>query len=169
MAEPEHGTDAALAERLVDQLQGAWMGRRRGAFRDMCAPDLHWEDPFCAEPLHGPEELADHAAQLWEAFPDAKVETAGSRLLGGRFIAAPVKLGGTHLGEIENVTATGRYVLVHAVIYCELDPAGERLWRVRVFLDAYDAAVQVGMLPRRGSVGERALMVARGFGLRRWL
>ena len=143
------------------------MGRRRGAFRDMCAPDLHWEDPFCAEPLRGPEELADHAAQLWEAFPDAKVETAGARLLGGRFVAAPVKLGGTHLGEIEGVTASGRYVLVHAVLYCELDPPGERLWRVRVFLDGYDAAVQIGMLPKRGSIGERALMVARGFGLRR--
>ena len=58
---------------------------------------------------------------------------------------------------------------MHAVLYCELDPAGERLWRVRVFLDGYEAAVQIGLLPKRGSLGQRAMMVARGFGLRRWL
>lgn len=157
------------ADDLLDQLQAAWMSRRRGSFRDMCAPDMHWEDPFCDEPLRGPEELAEHAARLWETFPDAKVETAGARLIGGRFVAAPVKISGTHLGEIEGVTASGRYVVVHAVLYCELDPPGERLWRVRAFLDGYEAAVQIGLLPKRGSLGERALMVARGFGLRRWI
>ncbi len=29
------------AEDLVDALQEAWTGRRRGAFRDVCAVDLH--------------------------------------------------------------------------------------------------------------------------------
>lgn len=164
------GTETrTLADELLDQLQAAWASRRRGSFRDMCAPDVHWEDPFCAEPLRGPDELAEHAARLWEAFPDAKFETAGARLSRGRFIAAPVKIGGTHLGELDGVTASGRYVVVHAVLYCELDPAGEQLWRVRVFLDGYEAAVQVGLLPKRGSLGQRAMMVARGFGLRRWV
>src|SRR5262249_46226464 len=117
-----------VAEELLDQLQAAWMSRRRGSFREMCAPHAHWEDPVCREPLHGPEELADHAARLWEAFPDAKIETAGARLAGGRFAAAPVKLTGTHLGEIDGITPSQRYIVVHAVLYCELDPAGERLW-----------------------------------------
>ena len=55
---------------------------------------------------------------------------------------------------------------MHAVLYCELDPPRERIWRVRVFLDAYDAAAQLGVLPRRGTLGERALLVLRGFGVR---
>ena len=169
MSEQPQAETRTAADELLDQLQAAWMSRRRGSFRDMCAPDVHWEDPFCEEPLRGTDELAEHAARFWEAFPDAKIETAGARLAGGRFIAAPVKVGGTHLGEIDGVTASGRYVVVHAVLYCELDPAGQRLWRVRAFLDGYEAAVQVGLLPRRGSLGQRALMVARGFGLRRWI
>jgi hypothetical protein len=37
---------------------------------------------------------------------------------------------------------------------------------VRGFFDLYDAAVQLGVLPSRGSLGERALLVLRGFGLR---
>ncbi|HEY5142325.1 MAG TPA: ester cyclase [Solirubrobacteraceae bacterium] len=158
---------AVVVNDLLDDFQGAWTGRRRGAFRKMCAPDLHWEDPFCEEPLYGPEALADHAARLWEAFPDAKVEAAGERLFDGRFIAAPIRVSGTHLGEIEGIPPTGRYVVVHAVLYCELDPPREQLWRVRAFFDAYEAAVQVGVLPRRGSLGERALLALRGFGIGR--
>lgn len=152
---------------VLDAFQAAWVGRRRGAFRDMCAPDLHWEDPFCDEPLYGPEALADHAARLWEAFPDAKVEPAGERLTDGRFIAAPVRVSGTHLGAIDGIPATGKYVVVHAVLYCELDPPGEQLWRVRAFFDSYDVAVQVGVMPKRGTLGARALMLVRGFGFKR--
>jgi hypothetical protein len=37
---------------------------------------------------------------------------------------------------------------------------------VRAFFDAYDAAVQLGVLPARGTFGERALLMLRGFGLR---
>jgi steroid delta-isomerase-like uncharacterized protein len=155
------------AEDLVDALQEAWTGRRRSAFREVCAVDVHWEDPFLTEPLYGPEALGDHAATLWEAFPDAHVEAAGERLGDGRFVAAPVRIVGTHLGELPGLPATGRRVTVHAVLYCELDPPRERLWRVRAFFDAYDAGIQVGVLPRHGSLGERALMMVRGFGLRR--
>ena len=49
--------------------------------------------------------------------------------------------------------------------YAEL--AGERVARIRVFFDLYAVAVQLGVLPRSGSLGERALMLLRGFGLRR--
>jgi steroid delta-isomerase-like uncharacterized protein len=156
-----------MSDELLDAFQAAWGARRRGAFREMCAADLHWEDPFCEEPLYGPEALADHAARLWEAFPDARVESAGQRLGDGRFVAAPVKISGTHLGELEGIPPTGRFVVVHALLYCELDPPRRAIWRVRAFFDAYDAAVQVGVLPRRGSMGERALLMVRGFGLRR--
>ena len=37
----------------------------------------------------------------------------------------------------------------------------ERLWRVRAFFDLYDAAVQLGVLPAHGGMGERALMLLR--------
>jgi hypothetical protein len=37
---------------------------------------------------------------------------------------------------------------------------------VRAFFDLYDAAVQLGVLPAHGGMGERALMLLRGFGLR---
>jgi steroid delta-isomerase-like uncharacterized protein len=154
-------------EALVDAWQAAWSGRDMQAFVDVCAPDVHYVDPLCDEPLEGLAEIGAHAQRLWTGFPDARMERTGDVLAGGRFLAAPVKLVATHRGELPGLPASGRFVVVHAVFYCELDPPRERLWRVRGFFDLYDAAVQLGVLPKRGSMGERALFMLRGFGLNR--
>jgi hypothetical protein len=37
---------------------------------------------------------------------------------------------------------------------------------VRGFYDLYDAATQLGVLPGRGTLGEKALLLLRGLGLR---
>jgi hypothetical protein len=50
------------------------------------------------------------------------------------------------------------------VFYCEL--RRDQLLRVRAFYDVYDAATQLGVLPARGTLGEKALLVLRGFGFR---
>lgn len=154
-------------DELLDSFQEAWSGRRRGAFAAVCAPDLHWTDPLGDGPLYGPEALADRAATLWKAFPDASLESAGERLASERFVAAPVLFTGTHKTSIGPIPATGRRITVHALLYCELDPPRERLWRVRAFFDTHDAAIQLGVMPERGSLGERAILLVRGFGLRR--
>jgi steroid delta-isomerase-like uncharacterized protein len=151
---------------LVDRWQSAWMGRDPEAFAALCAPDVHYEDPVSPQPLEGPRAIGEHAGLLWTLLPDARLERTGERLSDGRFVAAPARLLGTHRGELEGLPPTGRFVVLHVVWYCELDPERERLWRVRAFFDAYDAAVQLGVLPARGTLAERALLVLRGFGLR---
>ncbi len=153
-------------EALLDAFQVALVGRDRPRLHEVCAPDLHYEDPLCAQPLAGPDELADHVARLWHAFPDARIERLGERLGDGRFVSAPIRLVGTHAGDLGGIPASGRPLAVDAVLICELDPPGERLWRVRPFFDVYSAAVQIGVLPEHGTLGERALMMVRGFGLR---
>lgn len=151
---------------LLQAFESAWSGRDPGAFAAICAPDLHYEDPMTIEPLEGPADLGRHVKKLWTAFPDARMESTGPRLSDGRFAAAPVKLLATHRGVVEDFPPTGRFVIVHSVFYCELDEARTRLWRVRAFFDLYDAAIQLGVLPKPGSLGERALFLVRGFGLR---
>jgi predicted ester cyclase len=156
------------AERLVARFEAAWSAADLGQeLADTCAPDLHYEDPLTFKgPLQGPAALAAHAARLRMAAPDARLESSGPRLTDGRFVAAPVRLLGTHTGEHDSFPPTGRAVVVQAVFYCELDEARTRLWRVRAFFDLYEAAIQLGVLPKPGSIGERALLLLRGFGLR---
>jgi steroid delta-isomerase-like uncharacterized protein len=149
---------------LIDDWENAWSGKDPDAFAELCDPDIHYEDPLTGEPLEGAAELGRHANRLWAAFPDARVERTGERLADGRFVAAPCKLLATHKAALEGLPATNRFVVVHCVFYCEL--RRERLLRVRAFFDLYDAATQLGVLPARGTLGEKALLVLRGFGLR---
>lgn len=151
---------------LLDRWEAAWCGRDPSAFAPLCDPAVQYEDPFAREPLIGVDELVAHAERLWQGFPDARVERAGERLAdgAGRFVAAPCKLAGTHRGALEGLPPTRRFVVVHAVVWCELR-AG-RLLRVRAFFDRHDAEVQLGVLPAAGTLSEKALLALRGFGVR---
>ncbi len=151
-------------DELFDGWEAAWSGKDPDAFTDLCNPRVHYEDPLTGEPLEGPDDLGRHASRLWAAFPDARLERTGERLTNNHFVAAPAKLLATHRGTLEGLPATNKFVVVHCIFYCELQ--SERLLRVRAFFDLYEAATQLGVLPARGTLGEKALLVLRGFGLR---
>jgi steroid delta-isomerase-like uncharacterized protein len=151
-------------EELIDGWEAAWSDKDTTAFAAVCTSDVHYQDPLTPEPLEGAAELGRHAARLWAAFPDARLERTGERLSDGMFVAAPCKLLATHREPLEGLPPTNRFIVVHCIFYCEL--AHERIRRVRAFFDLYDAAVQLGVLPARGTLGEKALLVLRGFGLR---
>ena len=151
---------------LFDAWNAAWTDRDPAAFAPLIVPgDFHYEDPLTPEPLEDADALGKHAQRLWAGFPDARVERTGVRLVDGRFAAAPAKLVATHKAELEGLTPTGRFIVVHSVSYCELRDG--KLFRVRLFFDLYGAAVQLGVLPKPGTLGEKALLMFRGFGLPR--
>jgi ketosteroid isomerase-like protein len=149
---------------LFDRWERAWSGRDPAGFEPVCHPDIHYEDPLTSEPLHGTAAVAAHARRLWRAFPDARVNATGDRLTNGVHACAPCKLLGTHRGQLGRLSPTGHFIVVHAVVYAEL--RDERLLRVRAFFDVYAAATDLGLIPRSGTAGERALLLLRGFGLR---
>lgn len=152
------------ADELLDGWQAAWSGGGSAAFAEVCAAGIQYEDPLTPQPLAGLDALVDHATRLRDAFPDARLERTGTRVHTGEFVAAPCKALGTHREPLDGLPATGRFVVVHCIFYCELQH--ELLLRVRAFYDVYDAAVQLGVLPARGTLGEKALLMLRGFGLR---
>ena len=151
-------------DELFDAWERAWSGRDKAAFDPLCHEDVHYEDPLTPEPLEGEAAIAAHAERLWNAFPDARLQKTGDRLVTGPYVAAPCKVLATHRREVAGLAATNRFVIVHAVLYCELRE--EKLLRIRGFYDLYGAAVQLGVLPKAGTLGEKALLMLRGFGLR---
>jgi steroid delta-isomerase-like uncharacterized protein len=154
----------ALVDELFDGWEAAWSGKDPAAFGPLCTVDVHYEDPLTPEPLEGAQAIGAHAERLWEGLSDARLQRTGERLFDGRFATAPAKLLGTHRATLSGLPASGRFMIVHCVFYCEL--CDTRLYRVRAFFDLYDAAVQLGVLPARGTLGEKALLVLRGYGLR---
>jgi steroid delta-isomerase-like uncharacterized protein len=151
-------------DELIDGWQAAWSAKEPAGFHDVCASGIGYEDPLTDHVLQGVDALEEHAQRLWDGFPDARLERTGERLHNGSFVAAPCKLLGTHREALGGLPATNRFVVVHCVFYCELQH--DRLLRVRGFYDVYDAATQLGVLPGRGTLGEKALLLLRGFGLR---
>ena len=158
---------ATGVDALIDGWQEAWSDKDPHGFEAVCDSGVAYEDPLTERPLAGLEALSAYAARLWAAFPDVRLERTGERLTGGdggSLVAAPCKLLGTHRQPLEGLPATNRFLVVHCIFYCEVER--DRLLRVRGFFDVYDAAVQLGVLPRRGTLGEKALLMVRGFGFR---
>lgn len=151
-------------DELFDAWERAWSGRDAAAFEPLCADGFAYEDPLTPEPIEGAAALGAHARRLWNAFPDARVNSTGERLGNDRYACAPCKLLGTHEGRIGQIAPTGRFIVVHAVIYAEL--RDDRLLRARAFFDVHGAAMALGVLPEHGTLGEKALLLLRGFGLR---
>jgi steroid delta-isomerase-like uncharacterized protein len=151
-------------DELIDAWEAAWSEKDDRAFVRICTSDIHYEDPLAGEPLEGIEALRGHVRTLWAAFPDARLQKLGNRLTDGRFVAAPSKLLATHREPLAGLAATNKFIVVPCIFYCEVHHG--RLLRVRAFYDLYDAATQLGILPGRGSLAEKALLILRGFGLR---
>ena len=152
-------------DELFDAWERAWSDRDPDAFAALCDPDdFHYEDPLTPEPLEDAAALGRHAERLWAGFSDARMQSTGPRLSDGAHVAAPVKVLATHRDALEGLPPTGRFLIVHGVVFAEVRDGS--LHRVRVFFDLYDAAVQLGVLPKPGTLGEKALLMLRGFGLR---
>lgn len=160
-------TTGVAADEVIASLFAAYAAQDAAAVRACCDEDVHYEDPLAAAPLEGADALLEHLRSAWTAFPDGRLEPTGAIPQTGVTLAAPCKLVATHRGPIGPVPPTGRFLVAHAVLYVELDAAGEKLWRARAFYDVYGAATQLGVLPRAGTPGQRALMVLQGFGVAR--
>jgi SnoaL-like polyketide cyclase len=157
--ELERGAVDALAERW----RAAWEGE---GFEGCCTPDVSYEDPVAVDLLRGVEALDRHAANLRGAFPDLRMEATAAPLFRGSHACVPWRALGTHRGDIgQMLPASDRFVTIHGLHYLELTDDAVR--RARGFFDLYDAATQLGLLPSRGGIGETALLLLRGFGVRR--
>lgn len=157
---------SSAVDDLLHRFRSAVAGRDRAAFAAVCSVDIQYEDPLTHGPLVGTGALAEHVARLWSAAPAARIESSGDRLTGGPFVCAPLRVHGRHTGTAGTLPPTRRAFDVQVLLYGELDAEGDRFRRLRAFFDAYELAVQLGVLPARGGHGERARMVLRGFGLR---
>jgi steroid delta-isomerase-like uncharacterized protein len=150
---------------LAEHWRAAWLAGTPVAFGEFCCVDVLYEDPLTSEPIEGLSALAAHARRLRAGFPDMRVEDAGPAVIDGAHACLPWRFVGTNKGDVGALPASDRFLTLHGVHYVELRDGCVR--RARGFFDLYDVAVQLALLPKRGSLGESALMLLRGFGLLR--
>jgi steroid delta-isomerase-like uncharacterized protein len=148
---------------LAERWRAAWQGPA-GGFESCCTPDVAYEDAVAVVPLAGLDALEAHARTLRDAFPDIRVESSGDSVGTDKIACLTWRALGTHRGELGSLPASNRFVVLQGVHYAELEDGQVR--RARGFFDLYDVSVQLGLLPAHGSLGERALLMLRGFGYR---
>jgi predicted ester cyclase len=156
-----------LERGALDELAARWRAGWEGAgFEPCCTPDVGYEDPVAVGLLRGVDALDAHALEVRRALPDLRMEPTAPALARGDHVCVPWRALGTHRGDLSAaLPATDRELALHGVHYLEL--ADGQVRRARGFFDLYDAATQLGLLPARGGLGEAALLMLRGFGLRR--
>ena len=151
-------------DRIGDRWQAGWGGGGRDEFALCCTVDVRYEDPLTDGLLEGVDALDQHVTRLRRALPDLRVETSGRRISEGSFGCLPWKIAGTQRGELGEIPATNKFLTLHGIHYVEL--RDDLICRARGFYDVYDAATQLGLLPKNGSLAQNALLMLRGFGLR---
>jgi predicted ester cyclase len=151
-------------DRVGDRWHAGWGGGGRDDFALCCTVDILYEDPLSDGLLEGVDALDRHATRMRDAFPDLRVEATGQRIADRGFGCLPWKIAGTQRGELGDIPATNRYISLHGLHYVEL--RDDLICRARGFFDTYDAATQLGLLPKTGSLAQNALLMIQGFGLR---
>ena len=95
---------AMTVDELIDGWEAAWSGKDAGRVRRAVRAEHPLRGPAHRRAARGPgRSSARHAARLWAAFPDARLERTGERLTDGRFVAAPSKLLATHRAALEGL------------------------------------------------------------------
>jgi steroid delta-isomerase-like uncharacterized protein len=159
----EEELERAEIDELAESWSRAWTDG--AGFAACCTIGISYEDPLAMRPLTGLDSVERHAAALRAAFPDLRVERTAPALQRGSHACIPWRLLGTHRGKLAGLPGTEEKLVIHGLHYVELTDG--RISRARGFFDLYDGSIQLGLLPPRGGLGESALLLLRGFGLRR--
>ena len=156
-----------LPERTaIDRLAASWTAAwtADGGFAACCSAELTYEDPLAAEPLAGAAASSRPTRpSCARRFRTSRIERHRAAAAARRPRLRPLEAARAPTADQLGVLpATDRFLTLHGLHYLELTDG--RVRRARGFLDLYDAATQLGLLPARGGWGEQALMLLRGFG-----
>jgi steroid delta-isomerase-like uncharacterized protein len=146
---------------FADRYAAAWNTHDVEAVAACMAEDVTFEDPTMRAPARGRNEVARFARETFNGFPDIHVEQTEPLLLSDdRLLAvSPWLMAGTNTGPIEDpgLPATGKRFAIEGVGLWRF--RGGLLWRYRDVYDTTDLARQLGLMPPRGSRGERMLVL----------
>ena len=152
-------------ERLMDAYLAAWNSGDPDAVAAFFAVDAVYDDRGAAEKAPGRGAIRAHLAAVMAAFPDLRFEIVRNAHVGdvswGEWRAAM-----THRGNLFGLAATGRRIGSAGVDVARLGDDG----LITELISYYDGAAMMrdlGLLPRRGSRLERALLRAASLPRRR--
>jgi steroid delta-isomerase-like uncharacterized protein len=101
-------------------------------------------DPSEPEPIRGPQGFRRQIEKYLTAFPDARI-TVDEQFAAGDRVASRWTGRGTHQGEIEGISPTGKEVTVTGLTFSRLE--GGKVIEEWITWDALGMLVQLGAVP----------------------
>jgi predicted ester cyclase len=137
----------------------AWNDHDVEALVWLCTEDISLDDPALPETLHGHEGVRRFGSATFRTFPDLHIEELEPPYLSPLWPKAlsPYRFRATMEGpwEFTNIAPTGARVDFVGIDEWELRDG--RLARYRTKYDLMEVARQMGILPARGTLGDRIL------------
>ena len=147
----------ALSE-FTQRYEAAWNGRDSSAIEALVTDDVSWFDPALPETIHGPAAVRRFMEDSWRAFPDLRFSEPDPpfRVEQGDKVAWAWVMEGTFTGPLDppGFAPTGRSMRVQGID--EWTFRDGRIAIYRANWDVMDLARQLGIMPERGSRGEKA-------------
>ncbi len=139
----------AELERTLIQYAGAWSARDPDKVASFFTDDCVYEDAPTGITCRGKPELKAFAREIFEAFPDFRIEP-GAVVVEGNLISTEWTMAGTHRGNLRGLPATGRTFSVKGTSRLEI-----RDGKIRRNYDYWDQLTflkQTGVVSQQGQV-----------------
>lgn len=111
---------------------------------EFVAPGYVGHDPSEPEPIRGPQGFRRQIEKYLTAFPDARI-TVDEQFAAGDRVASRWTGRGTHQGEIEGISPTGKEVTVTGLTFSRLE--GGNVIEEWITWDTLGMLVQLGAVP----------------------
>jgi steroid delta-isomerase-like uncharacterized protein len=145
---------------FLERYAAAWNGRDASAMDALVTDDVVWFDPALARPARGKAEVRAFMQTSWRAFPDLRFSEPDPpfRAEDGDNVAWAWRMRGTFEGPLDppGFAPTGRSIDVRGID--EWIMRDGRIAHYRALYDTNELGRQLGIVPERGSGGERAML-----------
>jgi len=152
--------ETSALQGFLERYEAAWNGRDARAMDALVTEDIVWFDPALAQPARGRAEVRAFMETSWRAFPDLRFSEADPpfRAEDGDRVAWAWRMRGTFQAALDppGFAPTGRAMDVRGMD--EWLMRDGQIAHYRAYYDANELARQLGIVPERGSGGERAMV-----------
>jgi steroid delta-isomerase-like uncharacterized protein len=160
-AEPIEGME--WLREFGERYLAAWSSHDPAAVAACATEDVVWVDPALERPAVGRDELAAFVRQSVTAFGDLSFGEPGEPGISadGRAAYVPWRMTGTNTGPIDppGFAPTGKRIEIKGFDVWQF--RDRLIWRYEAIYDFSEIARQLGLLPPRGGVAERAMVRAQ--------
>ncbi|MDH6279734.1 ester cyclase [Prescottella agglutinans] len=157
---PARTIDAAWADEFADRWANAWNSHRAERVFEFLTDDIVWDDSAWPNTMRGKAAVREFLDNTWRAFPDQTLEAFGAAHVAadGRRAAFWWRGHATHLGPTapSGIPATGKRLEFEGAEFHEYRDG--KIARLRVVFDINDLAMQLGVVPKQGSMVQKMLV-----------